>query len=326
MTNRPEERTQLAGDIAAFRQFNRLYTRFIGVLDEGLHHTSFSLAEARVLYELANRERPPAKEIAIALGMDPGYLSRLLVRFEAAKLIRRKPSRQDSRSTELSLTKAGRNAFLELDKLSSRQAKGILRELPLADRAQLIASMKSIEKLLTRSPEPPTFILRPHRPGDMGWIIHREATVYAEEYGWDISFEALVAKIASDFLTNFDPTRERCWIAEISGQPVGHIFLVQHPGDPTTAKLRLLLVEASARGTGLGSALVNQCIEFARLAGYRKITLWTQSILSAAHRIYQNAGFRLVREDPHHSFGHDLIGQTWDLDLRANPPRPTSPP
>ena len=327
MSNRPEERTQLASDIAAFRQFNRLYTRFIGVLDEGLHHTDFSLAEARVLYELAHRERRAAKEIALAHGMNPGYLSRLLVRFEAAKLIKRKPSRQDSRSTELTLTKAGQSAFLELDKLSSRQAKGILRELPFADRAQLIASMKSIEKLLTRSPEPPTFILRPHRPGDMGWVIHREAAVYAEEYGWDISFEALVAKIASDFLTNFNPARERCWIAEINGQPVGHIFLVQHPDEPATAKLRLLLVESSARGTGLGATLVNECIQFARLVGYRKITLWTQSILTAAHRIYQKAGFRLVREEPHHSFGHDLIGQTWDLDLKSKPvpsPRATS--
>jgi len=187
--------------------------------------------------------------------------------------------------------------------------------MTLTPTSRLIAAMNSIETPSTPDPQTPPFILRPHRPGDMGWVIHREAVVYAQEYSFDSSFEALVAKICAEFLINFDPARERCWIAEANGQPVGHIFLVNHPGQPGTAKLRLLLVESSARGTGLGSALVNECIQFAKLAGYRRITLWTQSILTDAHRIYQKSGFRLVHEEPHQSFGHDLIGQTWELNL-----------
>ena len=307
----------LALEAAAFRRFNRRYTRFIGVLDEGLLHTEFSLAEARVLYELANQPRPRAKDIAEALGMDAGYLSRMLVRFQNAKLLKRKASKEDSRAANLALTKRGRAAFEKLDELSEKQARGILKQLPLAGRAELISAMGSIERLIDKAPEPAAIVLRPHRAGDIGWVIHREAAVYAEEYGFDTSFEALVAKIASDFLTNFDPARERCWIAEMAGQPVGHVFLVRHPDEPSTAKLRLLLVEASARGSGLGSMLVNECIQFAKVAGYRKVTLWTQSNLLAAHRIYEKAGFRLVREEPHHSFGQDLVGQTWELEWNS---------
>jgi len=323
MSKHSAKQPSLALEAAAFRRFNRMYTRFIGVLGEGLLQTEFSLAEARVLYELANQKQPVAKDIAQSLGMDPGYLSRILVRFENARLLKRKPSTEDSRATHLTLTKRGREAFAKLDELSEKQAKSILKELPLDGRATLIASMNSIEKTLTRSPDPPTIVLRPHRPGDIGWIIHREGSIYAEEYGWDVTFEALVAKIASDFLTNFDPARERCWIADLNGQPAGHIFLVRHPDQPTTAKLRLLLVEPSARGTGLGSTLVNECIQFARSVGYRKIILWTQANLTAAHRIYEKSGFRLTHEEPHHSFGHDLIGQTWELNLAtpASSPR-----
>jgi len=303
-------------ETAAFRQFNRMYTRFIGVLGENLLQSEFSLAEARVLYELANRERPAAKEIAEALGMDAGYLSRILARFEEKALLERKTSKRDNRSARLTLTKGGRAAFKTLNQLSERQAKDILAKLPPTARAELLRSMHSVERILSQRDEKPAVVLRPHRPGDIGWVIHREAAVYAEEYGFDASFEALVAKIGFEFLTHFNPKRERCWIAEVNGHNAGHIFLVEHPDEPKTAKLRLLLVESSARGTGLGTTLVNECIAFARLAGYRKIVLWTQSTLLAAHHIYKKAGFRLVKEEPHHSFGQDLIGQTWELDLK----------
>jgi DNA-binding MarR family transcriptional regulator/GNAT superfamily N-acetyltransferase len=310
--------TLLAQQQLGFRQFNRMYTRYIGTLDEGLLHTAFSLAEARILYEINTRPNPSAKAIAEALSMDPGYLSRVLSRFKTAGLLRRIPSKVDSRSSELSLTVRGKTAAEKLNSLSNRQAHAVLTSLAPTNRAQLIHAMQIIESLLDTATQPhPAFILRPHRPGDMGWVVHRQAAVYAEEYGWDDSFEALVARIVADFITHFNPTRERCWIAESSGQPVGHIFLVQHPDAPHTAKLRLLLVESSARGLGLGHALVDECIRFARSAGYRTITLWTQSMLTAAHHIYKKAGFRLVSEGHHHSFGKDLIGQTWELDLKS---------
>jgi DNA-binding MarR family transcriptional regulator/GNAT superfamily N-acetyltransferase len=306
----------LAEEIAAFRRFNRMYTRYIGTLDEGLLHTEFSLAEARVMYELANRSEPKAKEIAEALGMDAGYLSRILAKFDNARLLKRTVSTDDSRSAGLSLTHRGTSAFDKLNSLSDQQARTILEDLPPAHRHRLINSMKAIEAVLEKDGrDRAPYILRPHRVGDMGWIVQREGVVYAEEYGWDETFEALVARIVADFVANFDTKRERCWIAEIDGQSVGHIFLVKHPERPDTAKLRLLMVESSARGKGLGNVLVNECIRFARAAGYRKIILWTQSILIAAHRIYEKAGFRLVAEEPHHSFGKDLIGQTWELDL-----------
>ncbi|MCU1323761.1 MAG: transcriptional regulator [Acidobacteriaceae bacterium] len=299
-----------------FRRFNRMYTRFIGTLDEGLLNTEYSLAEARVLYELATRTQPNAKEIAAALGMDTGYLSRVLSKFQAAGLLRRTASKHDTRSSELALTLRGRSAFTKLDTLSTQQAHTILSALSPEDQASLIHAMQTIESVLATDPhERQPYILRPHRPGDMGWVVHREAAVYAEEYGWDNTFEALVARIVADFITHFDPVRERCWIAESTGQSIGHIFLVKHPDNPETAKLRLLLVESSARGMGLGHVLVNECIRFARTAGYRRITLWTQSILVPAHRIYEKAGFRLVKEEPHHSFGKDLVGQTWELDV-----------
>jgi DNA-binding MarR family transcriptional regulator/GNAT superfamily N-acetyltransferase len=306
----------LTEDIAAFRRFNRMYTRFIGSLQEGLLNTEYSLAEARVIYELATRAAPKAKEITEALDMDPGYLSRLLRKFERAGLLKRRTSEQDGRYSELILTAKGRTAFKKLNTSSDQQAHTFLAALPPADRAQLIRSFRTIEEILVKPErERPPFVLRPHRIGDMGWVVCREGAVYAEEYGWDQTFEALVARIVSDFLTTFDPERERCWIAEVDGQSVGHVFVVKSPDDPDTAKLRLLFVEPSARGMGLGRALVNECIRFARAAGYRKMILWTQSILAAAHRIYQNAGFRLIEENPHHSFGKDLIGQTWALEL-----------
>jgi DNA-binding MarR family transcriptional regulator/GNAT superfamily N-acetyltransferase len=309
--------TSLATDAANFRRFNRMYTRFIGTLNEGLLNSEYSLAEARVLYELANRSAPTAREIAAELGMDPAYLSRMLANFEKDGLLRRKVSEEDARSTELRLSARGKSAFKKLNDLSENQAHSVLQALPPAARSELIGSMRRIENIFSTSDrDKPPFILRPHRVGDMGWIVHRESMGYAEQFGWDESFEALVARITDDFLTNFDPKRERCWIAEIGGQNVGHIFLVKHPSRPQAARLRLLFVEPCARGLGLGDALVKECIRFARVSGYRRVVLWTQSILTAAHRIYERAGFRLVKEEPHHSFGHDLVGQEWELELK----------
>ena len=293
-----------------------MYTRFIGTLQEGLLNTEYSLAEARVLYEVATRMGPTAKEIAEELGMDPGYLSRLLKKFQRSALLRRRFSGADNRSAVLTLTQRGKTAFKKLNARSEAQARGILTDLPHSNRSQLIRSMQVIEQILSPTAGTrPLYILRPHQVGDMGWVASVEGAAYAEEYGWDGTFEALAARIVADFITNFDPNRERCWIVEVDGQSVGHIFLVKHPDQPLTAKLRLLFVEPSARGLGLGNALVNECVSFARAAGYRKVVLWTQSILIAAHRIYEKTGFRLVKEEPHHSFGNDLIGQTWELDL-----------
>jgi DNA-binding MarR family transcriptional regulator/GNAT superfamily N-acetyltransferase len=303
-------------DIAAFRRFTRMYTRYIGTLNEGIHRSPYPLPEARVIYELATRSAPQAKSIASDLGMDPGYLSRMLRKFERAGLLKRTTAAHDARSAELALTAKGAAVFRRLDSGSELQAQGILQALAPAAQEQLIAAMRTIEEILMNTGQQrPPFLLRPHRVGDMGWIVHREGLGYAQQFGWDATFEALVARITADFLTNFDAARERCWIAEVKGQNAGHIFLVKHPERPHTAKLRLLFVEPSARGLGLGEALVNECVQFARTAGYRRITLWTQSILSAAHHLYKKAGFRLVKEEPHRSFGQDLIGQEWELNF-----------
>jgi DNA-binding MarR family transcriptional regulator/GNAT superfamily N-acetyltransferase len=303
------------GDMARFRRFNRMYTRFIGTLNEGLLNSEFTLAEGRVLYEIANRETPAASEIAEELGLDAGYLSRLLRKFEEKGLLRKKTSGGDGRLATLHLTSRGRAAFNKLNVLSEEQAESILARLAPGARLELLRSMGSIEDILTGPKDPKPLVLRPHRIGDMGWVVYSEGLGYAKQFGWDESFEALVAKIAADFIKNYDPSRERCWIAEIDGLHVGHIFLVKHPSEPDTARLRLLYVEPSARGLGLGETLVTECIRFARSAGYRKVVLWTQSILAAAHRIYQRAGFRLVKEEAHHSFGHDLVGQEWELEF-----------
>jgi DNA-binding MarR family transcriptional regulator/GNAT superfamily N-acetyltransferase len=308
--------SDLTDDVAVFRRFNRMYTRFIGSLNEGLLNSPYSLAEARVLYELATRDAPKAREIAEELGMDAGYLSRLLGKFERDGLLKRKASEQDGRYAELTLTARGRSAFKKLNALSEEQAQTVLEDLAPSARMQLIDCMRTMEGILTKTDRRRLpYVLRPHRVGDMGWIVHREGVGYAEQYGWDETFEALVARIVDQFITNFDARRERCWIAEIDGRNVGHIFLVKHLEEADTAKLRLLFVEPSARGMGLGDALVKECIRFARTAGYKRVVLWTQSILVGAHRIYERAGFRLVHEAPHHSFGKDLVGQTWELGL-----------
>ena len=300
--------------IAAVRAFNRFYTRKLGVLDQQLLKSPFSLSEARVLYELAHREDAAAKEIGIELGLDPGDLSRIVQKFDEDGLITRKPLASDRRQYRLGLTARGRQAFARLERSSHDDVAAMLAALPGGERERLVGAMATIEWLLgDSSASPRPAVLRSHRPGDIGWIVSRHGAIYAEEYGWDITFEALAAEIAAQFLRSYDPSREHCWIAEIDGEPVGSIFLVKASDE--VAKLRLLLVERKARGSGVGRALTEQCIRFAQQAGYASMTLWTQSILVAARGIYQHAGFRRVAEEQHHSFGVDLVGETWELKL-----------
>ena len=301
-------------EVAAVRAFNRFYTRKLGVLDQQLLKTPFSLSEARVLYELSHREEPAAKEIGIELGIDPGYLSRIVQKFDEDGLITRKPLPTDRRQYRLALTAKGRQTFAKLERSMQDDVGAMLAALGNGGSQRLIEAMATIERLLgAADTSPPPAILRDHRPGDMGWVVQSHGAFYAREYGFDASFEALVAEIAAKFLTSFDASRERCWIAELDGVPVGSIFLVKHSDD--IAKLRLLLVEPAGRGQGLGQKLVGECVAFAKARGYRKITLWTQSILVAARGIYQNAGFKLVASEPHRSFGQSLIGETWELTL-----------
>jgi len=300
--------------IDAVRGFNRFYTQKIGVLEEGLLESPFSLAEARVLYELARREAPSAAALCRDLGLDAGYLSRILRRLEEQRLLARVASSDDRRQSLLALTKAGHDAFAALDRASGRTIGAMLAPLEAGDQTRLVGAMAAIERLLGAQPASAApYLLRPHRIGDMGWIVERHGAVYAQEYGWDASFEALAAEIAAKFIRRFDAARERCWIAERDGERLGSVLLVRQ--SPTVAKLRLLLVEPRARGFGIGGKLVAECIAFARATGYRKLTLWTQSILAPARHIYQAAGFRLVREEPHRSFGHDLVGEYWMLKL-----------
>jgi DNA-binding MarR family transcriptional regulator/GNAT superfamily N-acetyltransferase len=297
--------------IAAVRAFTRFYTRKLGVLDQQLLKSPFSLSEARVLYELATNENLAAKEIGIELGLDPGYLSRIIQNFDEKGLITRKPLATDRRQYLLGLTAKGRQAFAKLDRSSHDEVAAMLAALPRGDGTRLIAAMAAIERLLGGSAAPA--ILREPGPGDMGWVVQSHGSLYASEYGFDASFEGLVAEITAKFLASFDASRERCWIADLDGTPVGSIFLVRHTDD--IAKLRLLLVDPAGRGQGLGKRLVAECISFAQACGYRKITLWTQSILAAARRIYRDAGFELVATEPHRSFGQSLIGETWEREL-----------
>jgi DNA-binding MarR family transcriptional regulator/GNAT superfamily N-acetyltransferase len=306
---------QDSGDqIAAVRAFNRFYTRKLGVLDQQLLKSSFSLSEARVLYELAHRQDPAAKEIGIELGLDPGYLSRIVQNFDESGLITRKALPADRRQYRLGLTAKGRQAFAKLDRSSHDEVSSMLARLSAGDGRRLVEAMATIERLLGASGDAPgPAILRGHGPGDMGWVVQSHGALYASEYGFDSAFEALVAEIAAKFLGSFDASRERCWIAELDGAPVGSVFLVRHTDE--IAKLRLLLVDPAGRGQGLGKRLVTECIAFARACGYRRITLWTQSILIAARKIYQDAGFVLAATEPHRSFGQSLIGETWELGL-----------
>lgn len=299
--------------VAAIRRFNRFYTRKIGVLEQQLLQSPFSLTEARVLFELAQHADLTAKEIGAKLGLDPGYLSRIVHAFTEKNLVTRKPVPEDRRQFRLALTAKGRLAFGQLNRTSHDDVAGMLAALPAGGGPRLVEAMTTIERLLDDEAPRPDVTLRAHRPGDMGWIVQQHGLLYAREFGWDISFEALCAEIAAQFLKEFNPSYERCWIAEIDGQRVGSVFLVKHSDG--VAKIRLLLIDPAGRGLGLGKRLVDECIVFARQCGYRKITLWTQSVLLAARGIYQSAGFVHVASEPHRSFGQELIGETWELTL-----------
>jgi DNA-binding MarR family transcriptional regulator/predicted GNAT family acetyltransferase len=306
----------LRSAIDSVRSFNRFYTRQIGVLQERLLRTPFSLAEARILYELGTRQGVIATDLRRDLDLDVGYLSRILRSLEQKRLIRRSRSSSDGRQQILAFTPSGRAAFRNLDSRSRDEIGRMLSEVRATDREQLLAAMSAIERVLNKDDRPATasrMKIRSYRPGDMGWVVERHGSLYSSEYGWDERFEGIVAGIVSEFIGDFDPKGDRCWIAELNGKRVGSIFCVRK--NASTAKLRLLLVEPEARGSGLGSRLVDECIAFARKAGYKKLTLWTNNVLHAARHIYERAGFELVAEERHALFGRGLIGQTWELKL-----------
>ena len=307
---------ELEQRVEAARRFNRFYTRQIGVLHEGAYNSPFSLTEVRVLYELAHRDQPTATALGRDLGLDAGYLSRILRGFERRGLVLKTRSPADGRQSHLSLTAQGRKVFGPLNARSHDEVAAMLGGLSAAAQARVVGAMQTIERLLgdrAQSLPPASCVLRPPLPGDLGWVVHRHGAVYAQEYGYNEQFEALVAEIVAHFVQRYDAKRERCWIAEQGGEPVGSVFLVER--SKTVAQLRLLLVEPKARGSGLGTRLVDECVRFARRAGYRKITLWTQSELRAARRLYQAAGFQVVRKERNHSFGKDLVSETWELEL-----------
>lgn len=306
--------TILQEQIGVIRHFNRFFTRQIGVLREGLLHSPYSLTEARIIFELANQSNLTASDLGHELGLDAGYLSRILNKLEQQNLVEKTRSDSDGRQRLLSLTTEGQNAFSLLNSRSDDEVSEMLSELSARDRIRLCDAMHTIEGILNHGfkyAEP--FYLRHHEAGDMGWVIHQHGLLYNQEYGWDTSFEALVAQICADFINHYDPQKERCWIAEMQGEQVGSIFCIKVSEE--VAKLRLLLVVPKARGLGLGTRLVQECIRFAKRSGYKKLTLWTNDILVEARRIYEKNGFKLVEKERHHSFGHDLVGQNWDLML-----------
>jgi DNA-binding MarR family transcriptional regulator/GNAT superfamily N-acetyltransferase len=300
--------------ISSVRHFNRFLTRQIGVLQEGLLHSPYSLTESRIIFELAHSQDLTSSLLCRELGLDAGYLSRILTRLEQQGLVERVQSEDDGRQRFLRLTSDGNSAFALLDKRSRDEVGEMLNDLSEGEQQRLIKAMGAIESILDKSfkySDP--FILRPHESGDMGWVTHLHGVLYAQEYHWDEHFEALVAQIVADFINNYKPERERCWIAEMNGDIVGSVFLVE--GNETDAKLRLLLVDPKARGMGLGTRLVEECMRFARRRGYKKLVLWTNSVLKDARHIYQKTGFQLVAQEAHHSFGQDLVGETWELPL-----------
>ena len=305
----------------AVRRFNRFYTRRIGVLHEKLAATRFRLTESRLLWELAHRERTTGAELARDLDLDPGYVSRLLRALKEQQLIRAERREGDARHLHLSLTAVGRRAFAPLDRQSAADVDKLLASLGDGEQRRLLRAMAEIETLLGDERSTTPWLLRAPHAGDIGWVVERHGRVYADEYGWDMRFESLVARIAADFVDRLDPAKEACWIAERNGSPVGCVFLVQARDDTSgavvegSAQLRLLLVEPAARGLGIGARLVAECERFARRSGYRRIVLWTNSVLAAARAIYANAGYRLVASEPHESFGHRLVGETWELAL-----------
>jgi DNA-binding MarR family transcriptional regulator/GNAT superfamily N-acetyltransferase len=295
--------------VITLRAFTRFYTNIIGVLHEGLMDTPYSLTEARVIFELAQRPTTEVVDLRRTLDIDPGYLSRILARFETDGLVARERSLTDGRRQVIALTDRGREVFALLNARSAEENRKLLSRLSAEDQRRLLGAMGAIREILEDAPRPNAFVLRPPEPGDYGWVVHRHGVLYAQEYGWDESFEALVARIVADYVDHRAPQRENAWIAEVNGEPVGCVFCMKR--DETTAQLRLLLVDPSVRGMGIGSRLVEECLRFARRAGYQQIMLWTNDVLEEARRIYQRTGFQLVEEESHHSFGHDLVGQNW---------------
>jgi DNA-binding MarR family transcriptional regulator/GNAT superfamily N-acetyltransferase len=319
----PDPVTALPARIEAVRAFNRFYTRRIGVLHEGLLQSKFSLTETRLLWEFAHCESTTASALARELELDAGYLSRLLRGLRERGLIRSVRSKEDARHVQLSLSAAGKRAFAPLDARSRDEVGAMLAALNEAQQQRLLQSMAAIGQLLDSAPRRTSpYLLRPHSAGDMGWVVSRHGALYAQEHGWNTDFEALVARIAADFIERFDATREACWIAERDGTNLGSVFLVQardeatHTPLPGVAQLRMLLVEPAARGLGLGERLVTECERFAREKGYKRIVLWTNANLAAARGIYRKAGYVLTGSEAHQSFGHDLVGETWELALR----------
>jgi DNA-binding MarR family transcriptional regulator/GNAT superfamily N-acetyltransferase len=304
--------------IAAVRRFNRFYTRQIGVLRKTYLDSPYSLGEMRVLYEIAHNEAATAKDIGRALDLDAGYLSRVLRNFERRGLITRKASEKDARQNNLALTGRGRQAFEPAEKRSQRDVADMLDKLPPRDQSHLVAAMQTIEDLFAEPTSAasggPAYILRAPRFGDFGWIVSRHAVLYAQEYGWGEPFEGLCAQIVADFVNNYDPKLERCWIAEMNGENVGCVMLVKDDV-PGVARIRLLLVDPKARGLKLGTRLVDECVKFARESGYQKMTLWTHSILTAARRTYEKAGFTLTSSEPRNTWGKDVVAEFWDLEL-----------
>ena len=314
----PEDR------VGAVRRFSRFYTNVLGLLQEGLLETEFSLTEARVIFELAASGHAGAAGLTRRLDIDPGYLSRVLARLGKAGVISRHRSPADGRRQVIELTSNGREAAATLGERSDRQVRDLLAALPGPEQRRLTSAMAAIEEILgdgdgdgdsrSENRKPVAYLLRSPGPGDLGWMVKRHGELYAQEYGWDSSFEALVARIVADYAGNHDPRREAAWIAEVDGNPVGCVLCVR-TDDDSTAQLRILLVDPAARGLGIGARLVTECVAFARQAGYRRVVLWTNDVLLAARRIYQAAGFRLTGEEPARNFGHDLVSQTWQLDL-----------
>jgi DNA-binding MarR family transcriptional regulator/predicted N-acetyltransferase YhbS len=299
--------------VRTVRSFNRFYTKVIGLLSEGLLQTPYSLTEARVIFELAKGDATEVVALRRGLGLDAGYVSRVLSRLETEGLVRRSRSQMDARRQTARLTPQGRKAFRELDRRSATEVGRLLKRLSNEEQARLMAAMTNIRRVLEGSPHPLAYVLRPPRAGDFGWVVSRHGVVYAREYGWDHTFEALVARIVADYVDHRDIVREEAWIAEVDGEPVGCVFCVTK--DDSTAQLRLMLVEPRARGMGIGTRLCQECIRFARSVGYERIMLWTNDVLVDARRIYERLGFRLGEEGSHHSFGHDLVEQTWWLKL-----------
>jgi len=310
-------------DVASVRRFNRFYTSLVGALDDEHLETPYSLAEGRVLFEIAHRDAPTAAQLVEVLGLDAGYLSRLLRRLERRRLIKRTRSAADGRQSHLALTPSGLVAFRGLDQRANDAIARLLKPLDPEGRRRLLEAMHTVGELLgapsSVTPAGNAIVLRSPRPGDLGWIVHRHGVLFTREYGWNQAFEAMVAKIVADYVDSYDATKDACWIAERNGERVGSVFVVKDPARPGVAKLRLLLLEPSARGLGIGRRLVDECTRFAHDAGYHTISLFTTSVLNAARRIYADAGYRLVHEEPHDAFGRKVTAETWELSLRPAP-------